>query len=383
MDSVHQRRFQAFVGSTGATAAADPDNHVNNATESLVTMTDDRPPLSSLHLLSGKQITGDVQFLLDFSVIGFAKCGTTSILKWLAQHPNIATFDEEVWSLKRNLPHQLVRRLYYGLPADSNITQYKRGYKNPAEITDSLVCDKYYRHVWPRTRLIISLRNPFDWFISLYNFRIQNLDSLPTPDKLVGPCMMGMKSTCTHKGNFAYHLLRLGKQNIAYDNNKHKSPFTMPDSDRRSLEHDIVNHYKLLSFNHTAMLPQPNPIFILDMSQLSDANTTRRLQLTRAMTNFLQLDTLLVDPATTPRIKPGHVIESEAVQADKTRRQVSLEQICSNPQDQALKTELLRLARTSSVWIRLVFLNAPGVYCSDKEHLQSLLAEWMVDPCGV
>jgi hypothetical protein len=42
-----------------------------------------------------QRITGDVQFLLDFAIIGFAKSGTTALSKWLDTHPEISDFLHE------------------------------------------------------------------------------------------------------------------------------------------------------------------------------------------------------------------------------------------------------------------------------------------------
>ncbi|GKY97127.1 hypothetical protein MPSEU_000671100 [Mayamaea pseudoterrestris] len=402
----NERRFQAFVKSSSHPQENDQVAsdviHSNQTAASYTTTT--RPPLSSLHILAGTNIIGNVQFLLDFVIIGFAKCGTTSILKWLDQDARIATFPDEVWSLKRNLPHQLVRRLYYLVPVNRDANDhhvanqmssfYKRGYKNPAEVTDTIVLSKYYRKYWPQTRLIVSVRHPYEWFVSLYNFRVQNLETIPSADRLVGPCFKGMKSTCTHKGNFAYHLMRMGKQNYKLYENKNDEeeqtlPFTMNESARHELEHEIVHFYKLLSFNHTAIAPLPNSVFIMDVSQLSDANDTRRYQFRQDVTDFLQLNDvssnqqhkLLPDPLHAPRVKPGRTNVSESIQATKAAKRLTMQQVCHDAIYESLRAELLRLARTSSLWIRHVFLKSPGVYCSDESHLQDVLAKWMVDPC--
>ena len=72
-----------------------------------------------------EEIIGDPQFLLDFAIIGFGKCGTSSMMHWLASHPEVRAFREEVWELMFSRPEKLVQMLYFELPEG----HYKRGYK--------------------------------------------------------------------------------------------------------------------------------------------------------------------------------------------------------------------------------------------------------------
>ena len=371
------------------------------------------------------RIISNVQFLLDFVIVGFAKCATTSILKWLDRHSEIATFAEEVWSLKRNQPQQLVRRLYFQLPQDTTQQIYRRGYKNPAEITDTLVWTKHYPQWFPKTSLLISIRNPFAWFVSLYNFRLSKLTSLPTPDKLIGPCMTGMKSTCTHKGNYGYHLMRLGKHTrvlttttsssmtekekedmarlLLHDssnnnnNNNNNNPY-YNNYTRASLEDVIVNHYKRLSFDHRQTPFLQNPVWLLHVEELSDHNATRRDLLRRNLANFLHLSSPLMDPLQSERVRPGKFKDETSSSSDGgeegkdsssnastsiiiNKPWLTLDDICRQPHYQRLHSELLRLARTNSLWIRLVFLKAPDVQVNSREYSEELLQAWMVDPC--
>jgi len=88
---------------------------------SLIT-TDDhhyqRPSLRQI-VNATDHIIGDSQFLLDFAIVGFGKCGTSTMMSWLGQHPEVACI------------HQLIRRLYRNLPAHGH---FKRGYKCPADL---------------------------------------------------------------------------------------------------------------------------------------------------------------------------------------------------------------------------------------------------------
>lgn len=88
--------------------------------------TDNRPPLDELIDPNNNTIVGSVQFLLDFSIIGFGKCGTSTMMHWLAGHEDVQSFRTEIWDLMGHRPDQLIRRLYQELPGGGN---YKRGYK--------------------------------------------------------------------------------------------------------------------------------------------------------------------------------------------------------------------------------------------------------------
>lgn len=53
-----------------------------------------------------------MQFLLDYAVVGFAKCGTTTLSLWLDAHPEISDFPTEVWDLYHGLQVKFIKRLY-------------------------------------------------------------------------------------------------------------------------------------------------------------------------------------------------------------------------------------------------------------------------------
>ena len=113
-----------------------------------------RPPLETIIDKYGN-VTGDPQFLLDFAIIGFGKCGTSSMMHWLSEHPEIKCFKDEIWELIYFRPQNLIRLLYERLPPG----HYKRGYKCPAEITQSHTMD-YFRTLFPKTKLMIGIRHP-------------------------------------------------------------------------------------------------------------------------------------------------------------------------------------------------------------------------------
>lgn len=84
-----------------------------------------RPPIETILNLETSEIIGDPRFLLDFAIVGFGKCGTTTMMNWLADNPQVQIFRNEVWQLMHGRPANLVRLLYDELDTG----HFKRGYK--------------------------------------------------------------------------------------------------------------------------------------------------------------------------------------------------------------------------------------------------------------
>jgi len=114
------------------------------------------PPLDALLDADGK-IIGDPQVLLQFSIVGFGKCGTTTLMEWLASHPELQSLRNEMYSLAANQPSELIRRLHKKL-SDPNL---QRGYKCPTAISHRLALD-YYRTLWPKTKLFVGVSSMVD-----------------------------------------------------------------------------------------------------------------------------------------------------------------------------------------------------------------------------
>lgn len=310
-------------------------------------------------------ITSQAQKLLDFAIIGFGKCGTTAVLDWLNRNDETQCVEAEVWDMVLGHPEAMVRKMYELRPG----FHYKRGYKSPREIVDSRVL-RYYRTYFPQTKLLVGIRHPIRWFESLYNFRVQNMNVKETnkmrhPNSLVGVCTRGMKNTCTEKGNFALHLLKLGKQNQLPAGS---APRTTPRAE------SVLSLYKRKWFNTSTVPVMPNPVFLFDVDQLSDANETRSRQFRDDVQRFLGLDSELPPMV---RTKPGKVW-GPVVQAKKDRHRIN---ICDD-EFIPVRANLLKMSRLNADWIRNEFLDYPGVHSSSRAFLEQILDGWMVDPCS-
>jgi hypothetical protein len=339
---------------------------------------DDRPPFDTVVDEYGN-ITGNVEDLLHFAVIGFGKCGTTSMISWLDAHRELQTYPKEIYDLMFGKVGEMIRKIY-----STPVGNFKRGYKSPADLGVNVAVD-CLKQYFPKTKLIVGIRHPVRWFQSLYNFRVQNLppktdhSDWPRPNDLIGSCIKQRKNTCTHKGEFALSLRNLGKTLAA---NNHRDA-TTGLYDLSPLEYRMYDTSKVRKHFPDIQEAVPNPVFLFEMNQLSDDNTTRKELFGEDVAKFLELDTPLPEmvhhkPGMSWAHKPGLQTLKDSMKID----------ICDDEHLPARK-ELMRISRGSSVWIREYFLspavlNDPnaGVYVSSPEYLQTLLEDWMVDPCG-
>lgn len=329
-----------------------------------------------------------IQSLLDFAVVGFGKCGTTTLLRWLSRHPQVRCLPDENWELMKGRPDDLARWLYQELPADpiysssplpvNPYRRYRRCYKCPADVTQPHVVG-YLRLYWPRTKLVVSIRHPVRWFQSLYNFRIQSNETMPPPNRLVGPCKRGMKHGCTERGNFAYHLIRLGKhqQHSASNDSDTKRVRAYQPTD---LETRIVSRYRTLQYDISAVPYTPNPVFLLDVEQLADTNATRLDAFREDLAEFLGLDA-----DSLPRQVPHHSPRGMRTYSNETQREIDSRKIdvCDDEHERA-RNELMRLSKQTAEWmLESGFLDAPGVHVTNRDHFESILRDqYMVDPCS-
>jgi hypothetical protein len=226
----------------------------------------------------------------------------------------------------------------------------------------------YYSQYWPNAKLIVGIRHPVKWMESLYNFRVQNLERdkvMPHPNSLIGNCQRGSFHTCTHKGDFAYSLMKLGKQNHPVANRS--------DS---VLEQRIIGRYPRAKHRYKSSVvpPMSNPLFLFDLSQLGDSNATRTDVFRRDFTAFMGLNETL--PPIPHRV-PGRMRNGD----DQERRNRSKIDICDD-EYAPLRRRLLEHAIDASLFIRTFLLKNPTVVVSSPYHFDEIMQQWMVDPCA-
>lgn len=347
------KRVKHYFNDIGSNADADEltDNKLDPQGKSFSTdvalktpQESSRPPLSSLVLKDSQtEIIGDVQFLMDFAIVGYPKTATSTKVRWLAKHSEIQMYDHEIYHMKDGQPANMVRTLY-ALPEGD---QFKRGYKAPRDIHNPRALDSFTKY-WPKTKFIVGLRHPVLWFESFYNFRIRFNFTLPSPGDLMGDCPPGAHNVCTEEIRYNDHLSLLGK------------------TDRTDPE-----ELKLLSPllpRHRKLPKLENPVFLYEISQMHDSDESRSAQYRADLQQYLGLQEPLEPLA-----------ESKESHGDHPNKDLEID-ICS-PKLSSVHAELMQIARDSSIWIRNYFLQLPEVYVSSPDHFDELLENWMVDPC--
>jgi hypothetical protein len=140
-----------------------------------------RPPLESI--VQGWNVTGDVSWLLHFAIVGFPKCGTSSLMFHLQNHPQIQIHSDERCDMSFNQHVKLIRDLYHDFPADTgnNVTvtvanidtnmtheyeyeyPYRRGIKCPLDLENPQLAMPHYHEYFPATKFIVGIRHPVLW----------------------------------------------------------------------------------------------------------------------------------------------------------------------------------------------------------------------------
>ena len=312
--------------------------------------------------MDGTQIHGDVSSLLEVAIVGFAKCSTSFLVKYLNAYSEVFFANKEWCSLSKNRPAELIEQFYTeATSADLQLYQpplkKKRGLKCPLELRTEFAVEHYATY-FPRTKLMVQIRHPLSWFQSYYNFRLRGQwpkKMLPLKE-LVGLCdqhgspyvsnKVGNDKhrwrVCTDGANFHHFLSRLGK-----------TPMSSPG------EQQLLKHNMTISAIQTK-------VFLMEQGQFSDDNETRKDVFRQDLGDFLDLSTSL------PPFPPHEVSENRT-----NPHEIN---ICD---EEFIDTRavLMDISRDASTWIREYFLASPDVVVSSKEFFLERLKTWDRDPC--
>ena len=163
------------------------------------------PPIDSL--LSGKyNVTGDISFLVDFAIVGFPKCGTSTMMEYLDKSPYTKVAQKERCELGTGRQAKLTRDLYMELPEGT----YKRGIKCPRDLENEFSMAGYNKY-FPGVHFLVGIRHPVLWLESFYNFRVYNNNPMPPVEQLLGSCNKYSRHVCTHRARFHQYLCTVVK----------------------------------------------------------------------------------------------------------------------------------------------------------------------------
>ena len=298
--------------------------------------------------------------LLDFAVVGFGKCGTTSLMKFLNIENTTFEGDGEHCPESREKLFEL-----YGEYVNTSIMT---GYKCPSGLLNKPDLIRTYQNNVPHPKLIASVRHPVTHFQSSYNFFFSERPP-PDPLELLGHCgsvckshpkeiliqnpdrleCLPVRKVCTTRSSmFQYALSRL-----------HLTPM----EDREEME--------LLDFHKLETVPEFNgTLFLMESGQLPEmaANTSTGVAIKDSLESYIGLPPKsLVDREFPP--KPNH--------DDRTRTQMN---ICDEKYE-VLRNELVKRGRKAGHWILEYLLKSDRVVVPDRDHFVELIRNWSVDPC--
>lgn len=165
------RIFRAeFRESSPQTLASEPEN--------AATFHDNLEPIPRPHLsalVQGWNITGDVSWLLQFSIVGFPKTGTSTLMFHLRDHPEIHMFPHERCELSYNQHVRLIEDMYQKFPPAMNESQrFVRGIKCPVELESHHIALRNYQRFFSTTDFVVGIRHPIRWYV-YYNFSMYGL----------------------------------------------------------------------------------------------------------------------------------------------------------------------------------------------------------------
>lgn len=288
-------------------------------------MVSPKPPLDEL--VQGWNITGNVSWLMDFSIVGFPKTGTSTLMFYLEQYTDsIFIFPDERCELGWNQHVKLIRAMYREYQPHRRM-----GIKCPRDLEIDLSMSNYNRF-FPTTKFIVGLRHPVLWFQSFYNFRVTNEFPMPPGEKLIGRCVRANQGVCTARANFSNHLQKI-------------EPWR-----------------KVFVYHVDQLLERPDnndngPLFRRDLG------------------DFLEVSR----PLTMPMIwvKPGQ----RSVTVEKQKEIDALKMDICEDRYSRVRQVLLKQAAQSAEWIRNVFLKQRNVVVSNPDQFSKLLAAWHSDPC--
>jgi hypothetical protein len=113
-----------------------------------------RPPLDSI-IHNKWNITGDPSWLLQFAIIGFPKCGTSTMMHHLSKHPQVSIFPDERCDLAYNQQAVLIKDSYLYLGKNKT-----RGIKCPMLLESTRLGMRNMHKFFPKTNYIVGIRHP-------------------------------------------------------------------------------------------------------------------------------------------------------------------------------------------------------------------------------
>lgn len=327
------------------------------------------PPMRKF--VKGYKVRGNIEWLLDFAVVGSAKAGTSFLLRYIGNSNETLMPKYEVCKMSKNRPDELVQ-LYYNASlvagkyhrdsssADLSATKVINGLKCPKSLGTELAVSNFAKY-FPNMKYIVTMRHPVKWFQSFYNYRVYGNGKLPPPGELIGSCVddspyicskrcavkTHTQNVCTDRAKFHHQLSRFGKTPM---NSKEENDLLVHDMD---------------------IVPSNGTIFLMDIAQLFPSEKASR-HLARDLSNYLGLRQRL------PSLEDLPPDSSRYTDPKRTKYFIN---ICDD-EHRYLREVLVGIGTEAYIWIRDYFLNSDDVFVSSREDFLELISKWQYDPCA-
>jgi hypothetical protein len=316
--------------------------------------------------------------LLDFSIIGFAKAGTITMMEYLNQPPISIVFQQEHCHIGYDRPEVLAPELYHALwkaqltstfstntraTATTTATATLIGIKCPRNIDDSMINLSTY---FPHTKFIIALHHPVHWFQSIYNFRVHNEGvPLPHPNLLQHGHDTGAKGVFANRVWYHHMLGRLGKTPL------------IEERELSLVFHNAMN-LDIHVFYNNLLVNTGNKIFLYHVVQLPPSTVGKLPQsFVTDISNFLGLDSTALQLRNEIRQWiPGKKFSS----LELKQREALKINICDD-EYRTLRDVLVQNGKISAQWIRDYFLHSPDVAIPSGKAFYYFMEKWSLDPC--
>ena len=289
---------------------------------------------------------------LDFYIMGFPKCATSSMMRLFMKIVNktdiivMDDYSEEYNTNDMKNVERLLEKIEDGRNTNSEVKKY--GIKWPTALhkdSDFVKSMKNLMELNPQheeTKIIIGMRHPVRLFESYWNFRELNDHDMPPPSTLIGSSKVGFKDVYTEMCQFEKSLMQLGK-------------FILEKDDFAWLEE-----------NHKTVLPTKNKVFLYLQEQFQDENMTR-------FENFLD-DLLLFVGVEEAKVTPDDFPHYNVIDEEKPFN------ICDE-EHKEVRDVLLSGGNATAKRFQRNLGSSRDIYVSDKEYFLSMVNAWGQDPC--
>lgn len=190
--------------------------------------------------------------ILDFAVVGFPKCGTTTLMANLAKYASMPQANDVCTPAAQTLYYS-----WRNWAPEFGPEKPMRGSKCPAYIDGTYLRD--FSDSLPRTKLIIGIRHPVLWFQSFWNMQA-SYGVIVNPYEKIRPCLgRSCRSGCPegqlfclHRSRFHLALAKLGKTELSQNERNLLAPNDSDGGD--NLVNDNIR----------------NPVFIYEQKELDE-----------------------------------------------------------------------------------------------------------------